>query len=156
VLRVSSAPLPLLGALTLLTSSAVAGAQDVDGSFDVGGRAIHLMCRGTGYPTVVVDAGMGTAPAEDERWQGIAGRIATSTRICLHDRAGLGGSDPAPEAVRTSADAAADLHAALHKADIAGPYLLVGHSIGGLHAQVFAIPPKPPALSWSHPPIPTR
>jgi pimeloyl-ACP methyl ester carboxylesterase len=113
-------------------------AQQVDGTFDVGGRAIRLACRGSGAPTVVVDAGLGTAPAEDPGWQGIAAKIAPVARICLYDRAGLGGSDPAPEGSRTSLDAATDLHAALHTAGISPPYLLIGHSIGGLHAQVFA------------------
>lgn len=110
----------------------------IDGRFDVGGRSIRLACSGTGSPTVVVDAGLGTAPAEDPGWQGIAAKIAPVTRICLYDRAGLGSSDPAPTAPRTSRDAAADLHAALARARVPGPYLVAGHSIGGLHAQVFA------------------
>lgn len=81
---------------------------------------------------------MGTAPVEDAGWRRIAARIAPTTRICLYDRAGLGSSDPAPQAVRTSLDAATDLHAVLQQAEVTGPYLLVAHSIGGLHAQVFA------------------
>ncbi len=113
-------------------------ANSVDGRFDIGGRFIQLTCLGAGAPTVVVDAGMGTAPAEDPGWRVIAARVAEHTRICLYDRAGLGASDAAPERVRTSADAAADLRKVLEEAKVAGPYLLVGHSIGGLHAQVFA------------------
>jgi pimeloyl-ACP methyl ester carboxylesterase len=110
----------------------------IDGRFDIGGRSIRLVCTGTGSPTVVVDAGMGSAPVEDPGWQGIAAKIALVTRICLHDRAGLGGSDPAAATPRTSVDAADDLHTTLKKARVPGPYLLAGHSIGGLHAQVFA------------------
>jgi pimeloyl-ACP methyl ester carboxylesterase len=129
-----------ISALTLALSSASAAEAPpkVDGRFDIGGRSIRLQCWGTGTPTVVVDAGLGTAPVEDAGWQRIAARIAPTTRICLHDRAGLGGSDRAPQTVRTSLDAANDLHAALRKAGVDGPYLLVAHSIGGLHAQVFA------------------
>lgn len=114
--------------------------QQVDRKFDVGGRSIRLACKGAGAgaPTVVVDAGMGTAPVEDPGWQGIAAKIAPVARICLYDRAGLGGSDPAPTGIRTSLEAAADLHSALQRAGIGPPYLLAGHSIGGLHAQVFA------------------
>lgn len=109
------------------------------GEFDVGGgRTIHLSCEGRGDPVVVVDAGMGTAPAEDSAWQQIAHRVAGVTRVCLYDRAGLGASAKPPAGPRTSADAATDLHAALRAARVPGPYLLVGHSIGGLHAQVFA------------------
>ncbi|MGK6318014.1 alpha/beta fold hydrolase [Sphingomonas sp. DT-204] len=132
-----SGPLSFVVTLALSASGTSAAASGTD-RFDIGGRSIRVACQGEGYPTVVVDAGLGTAPAEDEGWRRIASRIAASTRICLYDRAGLGGSDPAPKGPRTSMDAAADLHSALRKAGVAGPYLLVGHSIGGLHAQVFA------------------
>lgn len=136
--RLMFGKLSFVATLALLASGTDAAAREIDGRFDIGGRSIRIACHGAGYPTVVVDAGMGTAPAEDEGWQRIADRIATTTRVCLYDRAGLGGSDPAPKGPRTSMDAAADLHGALRKAGVEGPYLLVGHSIGGLHAQVFA------------------
>ncbi len=58
--------------------------------------------------------------------------------MCLYDRAGLGGSDPAPAGPRASLDSAADLHAVMPAAEVTGPYLLIGHSLSGLHAQVFA------------------
>jgi pimeloyl-ACP methyl ester carboxylesterase len=112
--------------------------KSADTRIDIGGRSIQLMCRGAGRPTVVVDAGMGTAPVEDAGWQKVDERVADHARVCLYDRAGLGASTAAPERVRTSADAAADLRNALHTAGIAGPYIIAGHSIGGLHAQVFA------------------
>lgn len=130
-----------LGALACAVALNVspAAAQDVDGRFDVGGRAIRLECMGEGAPTVVIDAGMGAAPVEDQGWRRIAQRVVETTRVCLHDRAGLGGSDPVPEGmVRTSLDAATDLERALKAADVAGPFVLVGHSIGGLNVQVFA------------------
>jgi len=114
------------------------GHTPLDGRFDVGGRSIQLACQGEGGPVAVIDAGMGTAPVEDPGWRRIAVRVAQTTRVCLYDRAGLGGSDRAPEGTRTSLDAARDLHAALSAASVDGPYLLVGHSLGGLHAQVFA------------------
>jgi len=126
----------LIPALALL-SALSGGRPEIDGRFDVGGRSIRVSCAGSGAPTVVVDAGLGTAPVEDPGWGAIAAKIAPVTRICRYDRAGLGGSDPAPATPRTSRDAAADLHAALAKAGVPGPYLLAGHSIGGLHAQVF-------------------
>lgn len=119
-------------------SAASPDAGALKGDFDVGGRTIHLSCEGSGNPVVVVDAGMGTAPAEDSAWQQIAHRVAAVTRVCLYDRAGLGASAKPPPGPRTGADAAADLHVALRAAHVPGPYLLVGHSIGGLHAQVFA------------------
>lgn len=114
------------------------GAAPVNGDFDVGGRTIHIRCEGRGAPVVVVDAGMGTAPAEDSAWLGIAAKVSKVTTICLYDRAGLGKSEKAPPGTRTSADAARDLHLALLAARLPGPFLLAGHSIGGLNAQVFA------------------
>lgn len=114
------------------------GDAPADGRFDVGGRSIRISCKGTGAPVVVIDAGMGTAPVEDPGWRAIADEVSSTTRVCLYDRAGLGGSDPAPAGPRTSLDAAHDLHAALAAAGMKGPYLLAGHSVGGLHAQVFA------------------
>jgi len=90
---------------------------------------------GRARPTVVIDAGMGTTPVEDQAWRGIADRVSHKTRVCLHDRAGLGQSDPSPASeVRTSASAAKDLNAALKAADVQPPFLLAGHSIGGLNA----------------------
>lgn len=133
--------LPTALALMAATASIPAASTEkgrIDGRFDVGGRSIRLDCQGSGTPVVVVDAGMGTEPVEDPAWRGIAAKVAAVTRVCLYDRAGLGGSDPAPKTPRTSLDAAADLHAALGKAGVPGPYLLAGHSLGGLHAQVFA------------------
>lgn len=127
-----------IAALLLLSTAATAASDSAPDRFDIGGRAIRLACQGTGEPAVIVDAGMGTAPAEDEGWQRIAARIASSTRVCLYNRAGLGGSDPAPGTRRTSADAADDLDKVLSAAHLRPPFVLVGHSIGGLHAQVFA------------------
>lgn len=115
----------------------MATTNQIDGKFDVGGRSIRMICQGSSEPTVIVDAGLGTAPAEDQAWQGIATRIAPVARICLYDRAGLGGSDPAFKTPRTSADAADDLEKAARAAGLKPPFIIVGHSIGGLDAQVF-------------------
>lgn len=112
--------------------------QTLDGQFDIGGRHIRLACQGSGYPTVVIDAALGNAPAEDSAWQKIASKTAAVTRVCLYDRAGLGGSDPNPKPVITSLDSATDMARALKVARLNGPFLVVGHSIGGLNAQVFA------------------
>jgi pimeloyl-ACP methyl ester carboxylesterase len=122
----------------LIAAATLVSAQSLDGKFDVGGRHIRIACQGTGYPTVVIDAGLGTAPVEDKAWQQIASRIATTTRVCLYDRAGLGGSDPNPKPVISSMDSAGDMDRALEAAGLQGPFLVVGHSIGGLNAQVFA------------------
>lgn len=136
--RIEPTRLVVLMFLVFFGSPFSASAQTLSGKFDVGGRKIALACQGNGDPTVVVDAGLGTAPVEDPAWMGIAAKVAAVSRICRFDRAGLGGSDPSPKPVVTSADAVDDEINALAAAGAKGPFLVVGHSIGGLNAQVFA------------------
>jgi len=102
---------------------------------DIGGRALVLSCTGTGSPTVVLEAGAGNTAAT---WAGVQPEIARFTRVCSYDRAGLGQSDPAPAGVRTVQDSADDLHALLAAADISGPIVLAGHSLGGLIVRLYA------------------
>ncbi len=101
---------------------------------DVGGYQLHIHCMGTGSPTIILDAGH-TAASLD--WIKVQPALSTTTRICSVDRAGNGWSDPGP-APRTSSRIAGELHTLLHNADIPGPYILVGHSMGGLHMRLYA------------------
>jgi len=73
----------LLSCVAVGASGAVASSKDrsVDGRFDVGGRSIRLSCKGVASPTVVIDAGMGTAPVEDAGWQAIAAQVEPVTRV---------------------------------------------------------------------------
>ena len=87
-----------------------------------------------GSPTVVLESGLG---AESAWWEPVQDAVSQFTRVCRFDRAGKGLSDPAPSP-RTSHDMAADLHTLLANADMPGPYLLVGQSVGGLNARVYA------------------
>jgi pimeloyl-ACP methyl ester carboxylesterase len=102
---------------------------------DVGGYRLALRQAGRGEPTVVLEMGLGAAgDFVDE----IARQVAEFTRVVWYDRAGLGRSDPAPTpAPRTVADLAADLHRLLHVAQIPAPYVLAGHSMGGLTARYY-------------------
>jgi pimeloyl-ACP methyl ester carboxylesterase len=102
---------------------------------DIGGRRLHLLCAGQAAgPTVVIEAGSGN---DSMFWDGMVGRVSAFTHVCAYDRAGLGWSD-AVSGPRSFDDRAADLHALLTKADIAGPYVLVGHSYGGYIVRRFA------------------
>lgn len=101
---------------------------------DVGGRRLHLHCTGAGSPTVVLLPGFGEASAS---WGWIAPDVARQSRACVYDRAGRGGSDAAPTAQDGEA-LAADLRTLLERAGESGPYVLVGHSFGGLLALTFA------------------
>jgi pimeloyl-ACP methyl ester carboxylesterase len=100
----------------------------------VGGHRLHLSCAGSGGPTVVLEPGLGGVSA-DLAW--IAPAVARDTRVCVYDRAGRGWSDPT-DGSQDGARIAADLHTLLDRADIPGPYVLAGHSFGGLYVQSFA------------------
>ena len=102
---------------------------------DVGGYRLHINCIGTGSPTVVIDAGWGDSSAAWSSW--VQPSAASTTRVCTYDRAGMGYSEPGP-LPRTAERFAAELHALLANAGEPGPYVLVGHSMGGLTVRVFA------------------
>lgn len=102
---------------------------------DVGGYKLHISCTGSGSPTVILEAGLGLPAAEMSGW--IQPGVATVTRVCVYDRAGMGWSELA-ETPRDGVAIATDLHTLLTRAEIDGPYVLAGHSSGGVYAQVFA------------------
>jgi pimeloyl-ACP methyl ester carboxylesterase len=101
---------------------------------DVGGYRLHINCTGTGSPTVVIDAGLGDWSASWSSW--VQPEVAKTTRVCTYDRAGLGWSEAGP-LPRTAEQFAKELHTLLQHASIPGPYVLVGHSMGGLTVRVF-------------------
>lgn len=112
----------------------VAGAEP--GLVAVGDYALFLMCQGQGTPTVIFEHGFGDTLVS---WEDVPAAIATETRVCLYDRLGVGFSDNAPTASRrTTADQVADLALLLQAAAVEGPYVLVGHSQGGMNAALFA------------------
>ena len=136
---------------------AVVAATDANGDFaglvDIGGgREMYLECRGEGGPTVVLEAGyrnnaevwdavaLPAGAAGDAVWPG----VAAVTRVCAYDRPGTMGdvghvsrSDPVPMP-RTAGDIASDLHRLLAAARVPGPYVLVGHSLGGPVVRLYA------------------
>ena len=98
------------------------------------GRKLNLYCTGSGSPTVVFDAGL---TDEDSVWGFVQPVIAQRTRTCSYDRAGVGFSDAGwrPSSSENIVD---DLHRLLAAASIKPPYVLVGHSYGGLNVKLFA------------------
>jgi pimeloyl-ACP methyl ester carboxylesterase len=101
---------------------------------DMGGYKMHIYCIGSGSPTVILDSGLGDSMLS---WARVQSHIAQFTRVCSYDRAGMGWSDPSPNP-RTSREVARELYELLQKSEIKPPYILVGHSWGGLNMQVFA------------------
>jgi pimeloyl-ACP methyl ester carboxylesterase len=155
-------PLPALAQSATPASSPSAASGDFAGLVDIGGRDLYLECRGEGTPTVILEAGaygrgdVWTRDLEQpagERTMVLPG-VAAFTRVCAYDRPGTIGdvnpsldpygplfypsrSDPVPQP-RTTRDMVDDLHALLGAADVPGPYVLAGHSSGGLVAQLYA------------------
>jgi pimeloyl-ACP methyl ester carboxylesterase len=98
---------------------------------DVGGYRVHLYCTGTGSPTVVI-VGAGFS----FNWGLIQPEVAKFTQVCSYDHSGIGWSESGPKdscSLRVS-----EVHTALKNVGIKGPYVLVGHSLGGLVARVYA------------------
>ena len=100
---------------------------------DIGGYRLHLYCVGAGSPTVLLEAGGGNPWLA---WYKVQPRVAQFARVCSYDRAGLGWSDPSPKPP-TAKEIAAELHTLLGNAGITGPYVLVGHSLGGMYVRMF-------------------
>jgi len=155
----------LMGIASTLTA-VPAGAAPVTGDFsgpvDIGGRSIYLECRGQGSPTVILESGAGgradvwsrdlSRPAGERTM--VEQGVAAFTRVCAYDRPGTIGevdpdvdpggpefypsrSDPVPQP-RAARDVMTDLRALLTAAQIPGPYVLVGHSAGGLSQRLYA------------------
>lgn len=132
-----------LAALTLLTlSTAACAAADPLSVYAhpqqlvrlPDGRAMNLYCLGKRGPVVLFDAGLGgTTMAWGKVQRGLAGKF----RACAYDRAGVGFSDPGPMP-RDTAHMADDLRAMAKAARLPGPYILVGHSLGGLTTRLYA------------------
>jgi pimeloyl-ACP methyl ester carboxylesterase len=152
----------LLGAVVVLGGHraalpiAVAAQDDFAGLINIdNGRQLYLECRGAGSPTVVLEAGYRSSArvwSEDFHQLGaprvmVLAGVAAFTRVCAYDRPGTvaplkddvrpSRSDPVPQP-RTAPDAVADLHRLLHAAGIHGPYVLAGHSLGGLFVRLYA------------------
>jgi pimeloyl-ACP methyl ester carboxylesterase len=96
-------------------------------------RTINLVCLGHGYPTVILSAGLGNWSFA---WMLVQRQLSKRTRVCAWDRAGYGFSSPSPEP-QDIVHTTQDLEQALKKADIRGPYVMVGHSLGAYETLRF-------------------
>jgi pimeloyl-ACP methyl ester carboxylesterase len=151
---VSKLASPALVILVLLSSCGLPPSGPLDESVDIGTHELHIYCIGEGSPTIVIDVGAGESYTS---WQFLQDQLAQDTRVCTYDRAGYGLSEPGPMP-RDSQRAADELHLLLMNAGEEGPYLLVGHSLGGLNMQAFAasypeqvvgaVLLDPPPLGW--------
>jgi pimeloyl-ACP methyl ester carboxylesterase len=123
------------GALETILEATDSGPSADGGQLvDVGGHKLYISCSGTGSPTVVLEGGLGQGAAYFAR---IQPKVAETTRVCAYDRAGRGRSEPASSSQDGPA-IARDLHALLVTSGNPGPYILAGHSSGGVYVRFFA------------------
>lgn len=120
--------------LVFVTSCTPSNELPLDEMVDVGTHSLYIHCLGRGRPTIVIDTGLGESY---ESWGHVITTLSRQTRVCAHDRAGYGRSEPGPMP-RDSQRAANELHLLLANSGEDGPFLLVGHSLGGLNMQVYA------------------
>jgi pimeloyl-ACP methyl ester carboxylesterase len=103
---------------------------------DVGGRRMHVLVAGSGGPTIVLLPGLGT-PSPVYDFEPLTEELSTWATVAVVEPFGYGWSDTTNTSMRP-AEVASDLRAALAGAGVAGPYVLMGHSLGGLYVQAFA------------------
>lgn len=101
---------------------------------DVGGHRLHLQVRGKGSSTVVIEAGLSGASYD---WEAVAAGIARFTRVVTYDRAGCGWSESGP-LPRSSQQVVQELRALLTQAGLVPPYVMLGHSWGGMNLRLYA------------------
>jgi pimeloyl-ACP methyl ester carboxylesterase len=101
---------------------------------NVNGHLMHINCMGEGGPTVILEAANLGMSAH---WVRVQQQLAQSMRVCAYDRAGMGWSEAGPEP-RDAKQISSELHTLLKSADTEGPYVLVGHSYGGLYTRMYA------------------
>ena len=132
--------------ITELFRNDLTGRPDLDELVDVGDHRLHIKCIGSGSPTVIMEAGLGDS---SRTWDKVLPEVGKFTRVCDYDRPGEGKSDRAPRTLRrfgartyielrTGGKIVQDLHVLMAKAGEPGPYVLVGHSFGGLYAILYA------------------
>ena len=99
----------------------------------VGDHKLHLLCKGSVSPTVIIEQGAGELSSF---WWPVQDEVSKFARVCTYDRAGFAWSDPA-RSPRSIEDRSRELHTLLSNAGVPGPYILVAHSYGGLIVRAY-------------------
>ncbi len=101
---------------------------------DAGGYSLHMVKKGSGAPAIIFEAGSGETSLS---WRDIPDQLAPYATVVTYDRAGYAWSEAA-DSDRTGANIVEELHTALKAEGVEGPYIMVGHSLGGMYARLFA------------------
>lgn len=148
-------PPPKRGAQTTTSGTPAPGYLSAR-AFNIGTRQLFIDCVGYGTPAIILETGFSQPGSAMDLLQT---ELSRTNLTCTYDRAGLGRSGAAPEP-RVGSDVVADLHALLEAAQVPAPYVLVGHSAGGVFVQLYArtypeqvvgvvaMNPVPPAPEW--------
>jgi pimeloyl-ACP methyl ester carboxylesterase len=124
------------GAFETVTEAATENDPPAGGrTYLVAGHSLYLRCTGSGSPTAILFNGLGERTPS---WAWVQGRVADQTQVCVFDRAGQGWSGKAPGR-QDAHELSADVHGLLGAADVRGPYVLAGHSVGGTYALAYAM-----------------
>jgi pimeloyl-ACP methyl ester carboxylesterase len=124
------------GAFETVTEAATENNPPAGGrTYIVAGRTLYLRCTGSGSPAVILFNGLGERTPS---WAWVQGDVERQTRVCAFDRAGQGWSGKAPGR-QDAHQLSADVHGLLAAANVPGPYVLAGHSVGGTYALAYAI-----------------
>ncbi len=102
--------------------------------YAVNGHSMHLVCKGEGDPTVILQAG-GTA--DSTWWYWVQNQLATYVRVCAFDRPAMGWSEPTTDP-RDALTLMAELHTLLKLANVRPPYVMAGHSWGAVLTRIYA------------------
>ena len=117
--------------------SMLSSIRRVQGRQNIGDYSLYFECTVQGSPTVILEAGWGGGGVEG--WSRVQRKVAEFTQVCAYDRLGMGMSDTAATTeLRTGQDVVDDLHALLEMTQVEGPYVLVGHSLGGAITRIYA------------------
>lgn len=136
-LRFFSVALSLLG-LSILPVQSEETAYDLftppGELIDIGTHRLHIHCKGTGSPTIIIDSGLGSFSLE---WKNIQDTLSNHVTTCIYDRAGYGWSEVGP-LPRTTNQIANELQLLIDGKQLQAPFILVGHSFGGYNMRYFA------------------
>jgi pimeloyl-ACP methyl ester carboxylesterase len=128
----------VIAALAIAALLAAPDIAPVDRTITAGGVRLHIVCAGSrqaGRPLIVLEAGAGNSATT---WRDVFGPLATVSRVCAYDRQNLGSSQRV-DTQPTGVGHTESLHALLAAADEPPPYVIAGHSYGGMIARLFAM-----------------
>jgi pimeloyl-ACP methyl ester carboxylesterase len=123
------------GAYETISEATTSNTPATGRTYLAAGHSLYLSCAGSGSPTVILFNGLGE---RTPNWAWVQRDVAAQTHVCVFDRAGQGWSGKAPD-LQDAHELSADVDGLLAAANVPGPYVLAGHSVGGTYALAYAM-----------------